>query len=59
MLTKFLLDEYIGGPLGLGNAHIFGMFLDDRWVVRWTITNPVLSFAVTVWVNVLANRIEE
>eukprot|EP01043_Picozoa_sp_COSAG02_P125524 COSAG02_NODE_62691_length_265_cov_0.626506_1_plen_27_part_10 len=27
MLTKFLLDEYIGGPVGLGNPHIFGIFL--------------------------------
>jgi hypothetical protein len=31
MLRDWLLNEFIGGPLGLGNAAISGLFLDDFW----------------------------
>ena len=34
MLTNFLADEVIGGKLGMGNANIDGMFMDDVWSTR-------------------------
>ena len=34
MLTKFLADEVVGGELGMGNANIDGLFMDDVWSTR-------------------------
>ena len=30
-LHKWLLEEYIGGPTGMGHKDVSGMFLDDQW----------------------------
>ena len=29
MLTKWLIDEYVGGPFGTGSPHVDGVFLDE------------------------------
>ena len=31
MLTKWLIDEYVGGPFGTGSPHVDGVFVDDFW----------------------------
>ena len=33
-LRKWLLEEYIGGPEGIGAEAISGIFIDDRWTIR-------------------------
>ncbi len=31
MLTKWLLEEYIGGPTGIDSPLVDGFFIDDFW----------------------------
>ena len=30
-LTKWLIEDYIGGPSGTGSPHVDGVFIDDFW----------------------------
>eukprot|EP01047_Picozoa_sp_COSAG01_P098083 COSAG01_NODE_28318_length_664_cov_0.522124_2_plen_39_part_01 len=30
-MQKWLLEEYIGGPEGIGSQDISGMYIDDSW----------------------------
>lgn len=41
MLQKFLVEEYILGPDGVGNANITGVFIDDYWCYGEDCHDPV------------------